>query len=110
MLRIATASNYEPLRCVKPLPKSARHEFEKRSIDELSMLHPQSVLRASDAIGWQNVRAIHFRHSSKEMVMPASDDHCIVLNLGIPFFTHVFPGKRRFQGQICSGEVAIIPA
>ena len=110
MLRIATASNYEPLRCVKPLPKSARHEFEKRAIDDLSTAHPQSVLRASDAIGWQNVRAIHFRHSSKEVVIPASDDHCIVLNLGIPFFTHVFPGKRRFQGQICSGEVAIIPA
>ena len=42
--------------------------------------------------------------------MPASDDHCMLLNLGTPFFASVYPGKRRFEGQIGSGEVAIIPA
>jgi AraC family transcriptional regulator len=41
--------------------------------------------------------------------MPASDDHCVLLNLGTPFFTYVCPGKRRFEGQVRSGEVAIIP-
>ena len=75
-----------------------------------SVLYPQSVLRSSDAIGWQNVRAIHFRHNSKEALFPASDDHCMVLNLGTAFFTHVYPGKRRFEGRIRSNEAAIIPA
>ena len=110
MLQTATASSYQPLaaRCVKPLSISDR--FEKQSTNELSVLYPQSVLRSSDAIGWQNVRAIHFRHSSKEALIPASDDHCMVLNLGTPLFTHVYPGKRRFEGRIGSNEVAIISA
>jgi AraC family transcriptional regulator len=115
MLQTATAPNFQALAtgCVKPLPQSvsrSREEFAKRSINDLSVLYPQAVLKSSDATGWQNVRAIHFRHSSKEMVIPASDDHCMVLNLGKPVFTHVYPGKRRFEGQIRSGEVAIIPA
>ena len=110
MLQTATASRYQPLAatCVKPSAVSNR--FEKQSINDLSVLYPQSVLRSSDAIGWQNVRAIYFRHSSKEALIPASDDHCMVLNLGTPFLTHVYPGKRRFEGRIASNEVAIIPA
>jgi len=103
MLQTATTStNFQPLaiRCVTPAPR-----YEKRA-----MLSPQSVLKSSDATGWQNVRAIHVHYSSREMVMPATDDHCVVLNLGTPFFTYVCPGKRRFEGQVCSGEVAIIPA
>ena len=109
MLQTATASSYQPLaaRCVKPI---SSNRFEKQSINDLSALYPQSVLKSSDATGWQNVRAIHFRPGSKEASIPASDDHCMVLNLGTPFFTHVYPGKRRFEGQIRSGEVAIIPA
>ena len=109
MLQTATASNYQPLasRCVKP-PSSQR--FEKQSINDLSVLYPQSVLRSSDATGWQNVRAIHFRHYSEEALVPASDDHCMVLNLGAPIFTQVYFGKRRFEGPIRSSEVAIIPA
>lgn len=110
MLQTATASNYQPLAasCVKPL--SISNKFEKHSINDLSALYPQSVLRSSDAIGWQNVRAIHFRHDSKEALIPASDAHCMVLNLGTRFFTQVYSGKRRFEGRIGSGEVAIIPA
>src|ERR1041384_8533937 len=102
MLQTATASSYQPL--------VISHRFEKQSINDLSVLYPQSVLRSSDAIGWQNVRAIHFRHNSKEALMPASDDHCMLLNLGTPFFTQIYPGKRRFEGRLLSGEVAIIPA
>ena len=42
--------------------------------------------------------------------MPASDDHCIVKNLGASFFANVYPGKRRFEGKMLSGDTAIIPA
>src|SRR4029079_18572636 len=107
MLQTATSSNYQPLgvRMVTPLP-----QFEKRSLNELSVLFPQSVLKSSDATGWQNVRAIHFRHTSREVVIPASDDHCIVKNLGASFFANVYPGKRRYEGKMLSGDTAIIPA
>src|SRR5262245_43561562 len=98
MLQTATPSNYQPLatRCVKSLSKSGIHDreqFEKRSSNDLAALYPNSVFRSSDAIGWQNVRAIHFRHGSSEMLIPASDEHCMVLNLGTPVFTRVCPGK-----------------
>jgi AraC family transcriptional regulator len=102
MLQTATASSYQPL--------VISNRFEKQSINDVSLLYPQSVLRSSDVIGWQNVRAIYFRHSSKEVLIPASDDHCMLLNLGTPFFTHVFPGKQPFEGWIRYNEVAIIPA
>ena len=81
-----------------------------RCINDLSTLYPQSVLKSSDVIGWQDVRAVHFRHSSRDVLIPASDDHCIVVNLGPPFFAHVHCRKQRFEGELRSGEVAIIPA
>lgn len=117
MLQTVTAANYQSLaaRAVKPLSDATinlgiHNQFEKRSISDLALLYPDSVLKSSDVIGWQNVRALHFRHSAKEVVIPASDDHCMVLNLGTPCFAYVQPGKRRFEGEIRSGEVAIIPA
>ena len=116
MLQTASTLNYQHLaaRAVKSLPTSASHnraDFTKRSTNDLSVLFPQSVLRSSDAIGWQNVRAIHFCHSAREVLIPASDDHCIVKNLGgESFFTQVYPGKRRFEGKMLAGETAIIPA
>src|SRR5215216_7021326 len=102
MLQTATALNYQPLaaRLVKPMPGPAtqnRAAFEKHSTNDLSVLYPESVLRSSDAIGWQNVRAIYFRHASREAVIPASDDHCIVKNLGDSFFASVHHGKRRYE-------------
>jgi AraC family transcriptional regulator len=111
---LQTALNYQSLtpRSVTPLPRPAayRADFPKGATNDLSVLYPESVLRSSDATGWQNVRAIHFRHSAKEAVIPASDDHCIVKNLGDSFFTSVYRGKRRFEGEVLSSESAIIPA
>jgi len=115
MLQTASTLNYQPFaaRPVERVPNlghDSRAEFAMRLTNDLSVLYPQSVLKSSDAIGWQNVRAIHFRHTSTEVVIPASDDHCIVKNLGSSFFTSVHPGKRRFEGKVLSREIAIIPA
>lgn len=115
MLQTASTLNYQPFpaRPVKPVSDhvhDSRAEFSKRPTNDLSVLYPESVLKSSDAIGWQNVRAIHFRHTSSEVVIPASDDHCIVKNLGGSFFAGVYPGKRRFEGQVLSRETLIIPA
>src|SRR5690242_21944476 len=116
MLQTASTSNYQPFatRALKPVPThglESRVELAKRPTHDLSVLYPQSVLKSSDVIGWQNVRAIHFRPTSNEFVIPASDDHCIIKNLGgAPFFASVYPGKRRFEGKVLSREIAIIPA
>jgi AraC family transcriptional regulator len=115
MLQTASALNYQPLatHVVKPLPKPASHNLAivpKQSTNDLSVIYPESVLTSSDAIGWQNVRAVHFRHTAKEAVIPASDDHCIVKNLGHSFFASVYQGKRRFEGEVLPSEIAIIPA
>lgn len=110
MLQTASTLNYQPIttRVLNPLPKHT--DFAKRPTNDLSVLYPQSVLKSSDAMGWQNVRTIHFRHTAREVVIPASDDHCIVKNLGASFFASVYPGKRRFEGKMISGDTAIIPA
>ena len=110
MLQTASTLNYQPITTRVPAPLPKRPEFTKRPTNDLSVLYPQSVLKSSDATGWQNVRAIHFRHTSREVVIPASDDHCIVKNLGASFFANVYPGKRRFEGKMLSGDTAIIPA
>ena len=118
MLQTITASNYQALsaRCVKQPPKTTNNRMRrpddvaKHASSDLATLYPAAVLKSSDAIGWQNVRAVHFCHSERELTIPASDDHCMVLNLGQTFFAQVFPGKRRFEGEVLSGEVAIIPA
>ena len=116
MLQTASTLNYQPFaaRTVTPLPKhghDSRVEFSKRPTDDISVLYPEAVLKSSDATGWQNVRAIHFRPTSNEVLIPASDDHCIVKNLGdASFFANVYPGKRRFEGKVLAREIAIIPA
>jgi len=77
---------------------------------DLAALYPDAVLRSSAAIGWQNVRALHFRYDFKELLAPASEEHCVALNLGAPLFMNVCPGKCRFEGELLSGEIAIVPA
>ena len=112
MLQTASTINYQPLP-VRPGQSlnHSRTEFAKRSSNDLTVLFPQSVLSSSDSTGWQNVRAIHFCHAAREVVIPASDDHCIVKNLGeASFFMQVLPGKRRFEGKMLHGETAIVPA
>lgn len=114
MLQTASTLNYQPLAArLTTVPRTATQSEAapaKQATSDLSVLYPESVLRSSDAIGWQNVRAIYFRHGRKEALIPASDDHCIVKNLGGSFFMTVHGGRRRFEGEVLSSEIAIIPA
>jgi len=50
------------------------------------------------------------RHRSSQVVVPPSDSHCLVLNLGTPLHLVAQLGKRSFEGEVRAGEVAIIPA
>src|SRR5437868_7197199 len=118
MLQTGIFPNYQTLPgCVKQTSNPTalgicvrREGIAKQASGDLSVLYLQSVLKSSDGIGWQNVRAVHLRHNSSEVTIPASDDHCVVLNLGASLFINVNRGKRRFEGKVFSSEVAIIPA
>ena len=91
--------------------RSPQKQASRRSsAREISLLYPEAVAASSDAFGWQDIRVIHLRHSLSEVVVPASESHCLVLNLGRPLYLNAHFGKRNFAGKVCAGEVAIIPA
>ncbi|MCM3873593.1 MAG: AraC family transcriptional regulator [Pyrinomonadaceae bacterium] len=80
------------------------------STSEISLLYPEAIVASSDAFGWQDIRAIHLRHSLSDLVGPRSDSHCLLLNLSTPLHLNAHFGKRNFEGRVKAGEVAIIPA
>jgi AraC family transcriptional regulator len=50
------------------------------------------------------------RHRLNDVVMPVSDHHCLVVNLGAPLQLSVGFEKRNRRGKVHAGEVAIMPA
>ena len=80
------------------------------SVSDLALRLPEAVAASSDALAWQNVRVLHLRHNSNEMMMPPSDSHCLMLNLSALVRVNARVGSRRFEGSVRAGEVAIIPA
>jgi len=77
---------------------------------DLATLYPESIVGSSDRLGWQNIRAIQVQHRVGELRVPASDNHCIMLNLGATLYLNVRSGKRNFEGSVHAGETAILPA
>ena len=85
-------------------------EQRSRQLGDVSLLYPKAVVVCSDTYAWQDVRVIHLRHRMNEMVIPPSDNHCLVLNLSAPLQLNARLGKTECAGNMLSGEVAIIPA
>ena len=75
----------------------------------VSVLHSEAVVASSDDLSWQNVRVLHLQRSFRELRVPASDRHCIVLNLGSPVTLSAQITKRHFEGELRTNEVAIMP-
>ena len=90
----------------------SKREVDARppSVGDVALLYREAVVASSDAFAWQDVRAIHLRHSLNEVVVPASDSHCLMLNLSASLQLHARPGKGNCEGIVRAGEVAIIPA
>ena len=84
--------------------------YQSPSASDVTLLYPEAVVVSSDAFAWQDIRVIQLRHSLNEMIVPPSDNHCLVLNLSTPLNLQARPGKRNFEGKVRAGEVAIIPA
>lgn len=94
----------------KGAPRSRAAEQRSRQFGDVTLLYPEAVAVSSDPYAWQDVRVIHFRHRLNELVIPSSDNHCLVLNLSSPLELSARLGKSDFAGNVRTGEVAIIPA
>ena len=75
----------------------------------VSVLQSDAVVASSDDLSWQNVRALHLRRSFGELRVPASDRHCIVLNLSTSVTLCGQVKNRHFEGELRLNEVAIMP-
>lgn len=82
----------------------------RSSAIEFSEIYPEAVVASSETLGWQNIRVTHLRPTQGEVMVPVSESHCLVLNLSTPLQLNARFGKRNFEGRVCAGEVAIIPA
>jgi len=89
---------------------SGATEQRSRQFGDVSLLYPEAVVVCSDTYAWQDVRVIHLRHRLNELVIPPSDNHCLVLNLSAPLQLNARLGKTGCTGNVRAGEVAIIPA
>ena len=101
--------NRQPERWVKNSRKQGQASPQSSAF-EVSDLFPAGVVRSSEALGWQNVHVTHLRSNVKEVAVPVSDSHCLMLNVSTPLQINARFGKRNFEGRVCPGEIAIIPA
>ena len=81
-----TPATYPP-----PVVNPARFGAVKREIrrqtlstDDIAGAYPEAVAAASDACAWQDIRVVHLRYNLVEMTAPVSEQHCILVNLGVP--------------------------
>ena len=102
--------NHQSEKWGRNIPSPREDGPRRPSASEISLLYPEAVIASSDAFGWQDIRVIHLRHSLSQVVVPPSDSHCLLLNLGTPLHLNAQFGKRNFEGEVRAGEVAIIPA
>jgi len=80
------------------------------SVSDIAQLYPEAVVASSDALAWQDIRMVQLRHGLSEIVVPPSDNHCLVLNLSAPLHISAAYANRNYQGKVRAGKVAIIPA
>jgi AraC family transcriptional regulator len=78
--------------------------------ETLTRLYPKAVVGSSESLAWRDICLVHMRHSLNEVVIPASDHHCLVVNLGAPLQLSLGFDRRNLRGKVHAGEVAIIPA
>src|SRR5678816_3848953 len=67
---------------------TARREIPRQTVsnDDIASAYPEAVVASSDACAWQNIRVVHLRHDIVEMPAPVSEQHCILVNLGVPLY------------------------
>ncbi len=78
------------------------------SLNDVTSLYPNAVVACSDDFAWQHIRLVHLRHDMTEMIVPASDSHCLLVNLSGPL--QIRTRDLKVEGEVRAGEVAVIPA
>ena len=92
-------------------PRGRKQQSTLRSASEtVTRLYPEAVVASSESLAWRDICLIHMRHSLNEVVIPSSDHHCLLVNLGAPLQLSMGFEKRNLRGKVHAGEVAIIPA
>jgi len=80
------------------------------STDDIARAYPEAVAASSDVCAWQNIRVVHLQHDIVEMPAPISEQHCVLVNLGVPLYVKATVDEHSFDGEVETGQVAIIPA
>jgi AraC family transcriptional regulator len=78
-------------------------------VSDLSVVYPEAVVTSSEALGWQDLRAIHM-HQQSEWTMPPLENHCIIIQLGPPVTASARIDRYRFKQRVQPGEITIVPA
>ena len=107
-----TTATYPP-----PVVNTARFGTVRRetrrqalSTDDIASAYPEAVVASSDACAWQNIRVVHLHHDIVEMPAPVSEQHCILVNLGVPLYVKARVDEHSVDGEVETGQVAIMPA
>src|SRR6185369_2796580 len=108
-----TPTNFPPaLVNPKSFAAPTRREIRRQTVpnDDIASAYPEAVVASSDACAWQNIRVVHLRHDLVEMPAPVSEQHCMLVNLGAPLYVKARVNEHSFDGEVDTGQVAIMPA
>ena len=94
----------------KPISSVRPTDRRSSSFDDVCQMYPDAVAASSDELAWQNIRIVNLRHATNEMALPASENHCILLNMSSPLRLTGRVGQSNFEGEVRAGEIAILPA
>ena len=78
-------------------------------VSDLSVIYPEAIVTSSEALGWQNLRAIHMQQQS-QWTMPPLENHCLIIQLGPPVSVSARIDRHRFEQTVQPGEITIVPA
>jgi AraC family transcriptional regulator len=79
-------------------------------ISDLSDVYPDAVVASSQALGWQNLRAMEVHQDSIEWSLPPLENHCVIIQTGPPLQLSAIIDGRSFDQRIQTGEIIVIPA
>jgi AraC family transcriptional regulator len=92
------------------MSNSQRLSLAQVQVSDLSVVYPDAVVASSEALGWQNIRAVEMRHDFAEWNMPPLENHCIIIQMGPPVSLSARIGGSSFDQCLQTGGIAIVPA
>lgn len=94
---------------VNPFNEQKLH-LRQAPIGDLSDAYPDAVIASSQALGWQNLRAMQVHQDSNEWNLPPFENHCVIIQTGPAVQLSVIIDGRSCDQRVQTGEVIIVPA